>query len=105
MTVTIPVRITFAPGATSGTESGQLAPQQRRTYVLRALEGQRMRVELAAAPGPAQLVIYGVDGTVLKSGMGEEPTFEGTLPSTQDYVVAVRAGEVATAYTLEVEVE
>jgi hypothetical protein len=104
MSVEIPVRIQFAPGETAATERGELEPYQRRSYVLRAVEGQSLRVSVAAPAGAVQLVLYGLDGTVLRSGMGEGTTFEGTVPSSQDYVIGVTAGDAAASYTLEVEV-
>ena len=50
------------------------------------------------------LVIYGVDGAVLKSPMGGDPTFEGELPSTQDYILSLRSGAEAISYTLTVSI-
>jgi hypothetical protein len=104
MNVIIPVRISFAAGATSATVEGNLAPQQTRHYVLRASGGQTMTVT-ATPEGKVRLIIYGADGTVLMSGMGEGASFSGTLPSDQDYIVAIQAGPEAVAYTLEVSIE
>jgi hypothetical protein len=105
MSIQIPVRIQFAPGANSGTVQGLLEPYQRRSYVVDALEGQQMQVTLTAPAGPVSLIIYGMDGTVLKSGMGEGTTFEGTLPSSQPYVLDVTAGDAASSYTLEISIQ
>jgi hypothetical protein len=104
MSVIIPARISFAAGATSATVEGNLAAQQTRHYSLRALGGQTMEVN-ASPEGKVRLVIYGADGTVLMSGMGEGASFSGTLPSDQDYIVAIQAGPEAVAYTLEVSIE
>jgi hypothetical protein len=104
MNVIIPVRISFAAGATSATVEGNLAAHQTRHYVLRAAGGQTM--QLTATPETKlHLIVYGADGTVLMSGMGESASFSGTLPSDQDYIVAVQAGPEAVAYTLEVSIE
>ncbi|MEJ2211327.1 MAG: hypothetical protein P8129_20125 [Anaerolineae bacterium] len=105
MNVIIPVRISFAPGATSATVKGDLAAQQTRQYVLRASGGQTMEVNASPA-GQVRLIIYGVDGTVLLSGMGDVASFSGTLPSDQDYIVTIQAGPGAvSSYTLEVSIQ
>jgi hypothetical protein len=104
MSVIIPVRVSFAAGATSATVEGHLAARDSQYYVLRAFGGQTM--EVAASPeGMVRLIIYGADGSVLMSGMGGGASFSGTLPSDQDYIVAVDAGPEAVAYTLEVSIQ
>ncbi len=105
MGVQIPVRIQFAPGETSATDRGELKPYQQRSYVVRALEGQQMEVTVTAPTERVSLIVYGLDGTALKSSMGEGTTFEGTLPSSQDYIAAITAGDAAVSYTLEVRVQ
>ena len=104
MNVVIPARVSFAAGATSATVGGNLAARQTQYYVLRALGGQTMEVN-ATPEGMVRLIIYGADGSVLMSGMGGAASFSGTLPSTQDYIVAVQAGPEAVAYTAEVSIE
>lgn len=104
MSVQIPVRIQLAAGETAATDRGELEPYQQRSYVVRAMSGQQMEVVVSAPAGRASLTIYGMDGTVLSSGMGEGTTFEGALPSSQDYIVAVTAGDAAVSYTLDVAV-
>jgi hypothetical protein len=104
MNVVIANRIEFAAGATSAVEQGNVGPGQEQAWVLAASGGQTMKVDVVAAGAAVRLVIYGEDGTVLKSGMGEASTFEGVLPSTQDYVVIVGPADRSTAYQLEVTV-
>jgi hypothetical protein len=103
MSVIIPVRISFAAGATSATVEGNLAARETRHYVLRASGGQTMEVNASPA-GKVRLIIYGADGTVLMSHMGEGASFSGTLPSDQDYIVAVETGPEAASYSLEVSI-
>jgi hypothetical protein len=103
MRVAIPRRISFQRGAISGTEYGRLSAGKSQYYVLRALKNQTMQVEITPAGG-MQLVIYGADGTVLKSGMGEGASFKGQLPSTQDYVLLLTAGTQPVRYTLRVTI-
>ncbi len=102
--VFIPVRVSFDRGATSDTVDGSLDAHQGLDYILRAGEGQILEVNVTPddADVPLQLIIYGVDGDVLRSGMGEGSSFRGELPSSQDYIVSVRAGEQATDFSMDV---
>lgn len=102
MVVSLPERIAFAPGATSAMVDGEVTPHERHAYVAGLSEGQTLEVEVSAPEPGVRLVIYGVDGTVLRSGMGEGMSFLGPVPVTQDYIVAVSAGEEGVAYTMTV---
>jgi hypothetical protein len=105
MSVLIPVRIRFAPGTTSTEVAGRLAANGVRHYVLRALAGQRMIVVLRVNQGQVGLVISGADGQVLLSGHVAGDGYDGILPTTQDYLIAVRElGEAGTDYTLEITI-
>jgi heat shock protein HslJ len=100
-----PVRINFEPGATSATVRGELEASGSALYVLRALEGQTMQVELSFDEGEAILAIWGEDGNVLLSDHAEASSFEGELPSTQDYFILLKGrpdGE--TEYRMEVTI-
>jgi hypothetical protein len=101
--VVIPERISFAPGAISATLEGNLPAFGSHSYILGASAGQEMEVNVTPE-GNVRLSIYGVDGTVLMSGMGEGSSFTGTLPSTQDYILDLFAGDHAVAYTLQVTI-
>jgi hypothetical protein len=103
MQVIIPQRIRPEPGDEAMHLRGDLRSHQTQYYVLRGREGQVLRVRVAS-DHPVQLIIYGEDGTVLKSGMGEEPRFTGRLPSSQNYVIALRAGDRSTDFHLRVRV-
>ena len=92
-------RISFAPGGTSATVEGNLAAQAMHRYVLGVMAGQLMEVHVDPQDR-VQLVIYGADGTVLKSGMGGVAFFRGTVPHTQDYFVELHAGPGAVSYSL-----
>ncbi len=107
MSVLIPVRIRFAPGATSAEVEGNLARNGVRHYVLRAFAGQRMIVDLRATQGQVGMVISGADGQVLLSGRVGRPggVYDGILPATQDYLIAVRTeGGTGADYTLEITI-
>jgi hypothetical protein len=103
MNVIIPAAIHFAPGATSAVIQGRLAAYETQYYVLRAMANQLMQVDVTPEAA-VRLSIYGVDGTVLRSGMGGPATFSGTLPSTQDYILVLSSGDRPVAYTLTVSI-
>lgn len=104
MNVIIPQRISFKRGAVSATLESRVTTYNSQYYVLRALKGQDMRVNVTSAR-EVQLVIYGADGSVLMSGMGEAASFSGKLPTTQDYILVVRAGARSAAYSLKVTIQ
>jgi spore coat assembly protein SafA len=104
MNVDIPARISFVAGAISASVSGNLAAHASQYYVLRALKGQQLQVSVTPQNMNMRLVIYGFDGTVLRSGMGGPPSFNGTLPGTQDYLVVLTASDQPIPYTINVTI-
>jgi len=60
-----PTRIQFEPGATSATVGGNLEPHGSKMYVLRALGGQTMDVEVISPGNNVGLSIWGADGQFL----------------------------------------
>lgn len=97
-----PERITFAAGAVEARAEGDLGPHGMQPFVIAAEAGQKMHVRVKPSkklpspvgePGepPLILIIYGKDGTVLMTDHSSSNSFEGTLPSTQDYNVDVRS--------------
>jgi hypothetical protein len=84
-----PERIEFPSGASSATVTGQLAPFSSKEYVVHALDGQTMSVELTFTEGEALLVVWGANGNVLLSDHAEAPDFRRELPTTQDYYIEV----------------
>jgi hypothetical protein len=105
MSVLIPVRIRSAPSATSTEVAGSPAANGVRHYVLRALAGQRMIIAPRGTQGQVGLVISGADGQVLLSGRVAGDGYDGILPTTQDYLITVRAvGGTSADYTLEITI-
>jgi hypothetical protein len=102
-----PVRIYFDTGAISDNLQGALAPSGGSRYVLMAMEGQEMSVDLQT-DWPEQsgiLIIWGVDGTVLLTDHGGASSFQGILPSTQDYYINIRSvSPYSFRYTLTVTI-
>jgi uncharacterized protein YraI len=97
-------RIRFEPGATSATRWGSLSTTGIDPYVLTALAGQTMTVEVTASPGQALLSISGANGEVYKSSGAGSSRWSGVLPLTQDYFITISAAgsNPVTHYTLQV---
>jgi hypothetical protein len=86
----IPERINFASGAHEITLTSYVPAGGRHNYIAYALAGQQMSVSVTPG-GNLALSVWGIDGTVLMSGMGESNTFIGTLPVSQDWIINVRS--------------
>jgi heat shock protein HslJ len=100
-----PQRIRFETGKTSATVTGHMAASDSDLYVLRALKGQTMTAELSFTRGHAILVVWGADGSVLMSDHAGESSFQGVLPSTQDYYIQVEGlPDEGTDYSLKVTI-
>jgi hypothetical protein len=99
-----PRRIRFARGAISATVHGTINPPARDEYVLKALAGQQMTVQVASAGAAANFAITGVsDGQPYKRLVNEDRTFTFTLPRTQDYLITV-ASVTPANYALTVTI-
>jgi hypothetical protein len=107
LNVTIPVRINFAPGAVSASVQGTTNNGRIVTYLLKAMQGQTMTVNLTAPPNSAGITIYGMDdGQPLIRAQSGATTFTGQLPATQDYVIqVVPFGNTQVNFTLDVTVQ
>jgi LysM repeat protein len=103
LSVAIPLRIRFAAGGTSTTLTGTVPSTLSQLFILNAAEGQILNVS-ASPQDKLQLIIYGVDGSVLRSGMGQGASFTGVLPSTQDYFLVLRSANQVQAFTLNVSI-
>ncbi len=103
MSLDIPLRIRFATGATSATLTGTVPANLSQFFILNAAKGQTMNVT-ATPDAQLQLSIFGVDGNVLRSGMGQGASFSGTLPSTQDYILVLKSANQVVNFTLKVSV-
>jgi LysM repeat protein len=103
MTVDIPERIRFASGAISETLIGTVPANLSQFFILNAAKGQTLKVT-ATPDDKLQLIIYGFDGSVLRSGMGQGASFSGVLPSTQDYFLVLRSTNQVQSFTLVVSI-
>ncbi len=110
-TITLPppppaadVRMSFTAGATFGIAQGTLQPGQSQTYVLAAIQGQPMIAMLDSVNHDMTFGITGKDGVVLLNASQMQSTWQGLLPSTQDYYIRITAGASAGNYTLSVTI-
>ncbi len=99
-----PQRIQFASGATSAMVRGHVDAFGANVYLLRALAGQTMTVDLLSPATDVLPEIWGQDGTVLKRHVDGETTWTGTLPATQDYYIKVVSFGSAVDYRLTVSI-
>lgn len=101
----IPERIEFQAGAISTEITGDLKASGSDLYVLYALEGQTMTVELSFAEGRAILAVWGEDGVVLQSDHAESSRFARELPDSQDYFILLKGQPgSSTEYTMKVTI-
>ena len=103
MSVDLPQRIRFTTGSTSANLTGTVPAGLSQFFILRGAKGQTLNVT-ATPQDKLQLIIYGVDGSVLRSGMGEGASFTGVLPSTQDYILVLKSANQVQAFTLNVQI-
>lgn len=96
-------RITFAPNATAAVVQGTLGATGVDRWVLRVLAGQILSAQVMLSSGYGVLIVYGADGSVLQTDHSGSSYFSGIVPSTQDYILAVRGNGVSSAnYTLSI---
>lgn len=97
-----PARIQFRPGSTSATVEGILVTGQSAQYVVRALRGQRMMLNIWPT-SPLSKSVAGPGGSYWAwPSVDNHPSI--TLPATGDYIISLTAMEpgVETWFTMEV---
>ena len=98
-------RIKFAAGSTSATVTGHLESSESKQYILHALAGQTMTINLAFPAGRAILVVWGDDGDVLLSDHAEASNFQRQLPTTQDYHIQIKGRpEGSSDYSMTISI-
>lgn len=107
LSVEIPARIKFAPGADSANVSGKTVGGYNAAYTVFAAQGQNMKATLNGVGSNAALTIYGFsDGQPYMRSVTGATDFNLKLPLTQDYIIEVvpMAGEVVN-YTLVINIK
>ena len=106
MYIMIPQRLSFAAGAHSLVINGNVKASGDHNFIAYGLAGQTMKVTVEPG-GDLALTIYGIDGTVLMGSHNFGNTFEGTLPSSQDYIINVDSapGTGSRPFTLTLDIQ
>ena len=97
-------RITFLNGATIGVVSAPLPAGQTQTYVLQAFQGQPMLGNVDSLNQDVTLSIKTQGGTSMLNAASRQPSWEGTLPQTEDYYLTVHAGATTENFTLSITI-
>jgi hypothetical protein len=99
-------RLSFAAGATSGGASGSLAAGAAREFRVRAGANQIMFVDVTAPNNDVFVEVFGVTGGQALVRLAERRAhWQGTLPSSQDYLVrVVSTGAAASNFALKVTI-
>jgi hypothetical protein len=98
------IRIQFAPGTRSAMVGGALVPGGSPRYVLQAQAGQTMDVALVTRAEDVLLEITGADGTELKRAADAGQSWQGALPTSQDYFITVTGTTSGAPYQLKVTI-
>jgi len=86
--VTIPARVVFDPGAVSATMNATVGANGITTFLMRALQGQTLTVNVTSTVGDVFLTIYGLqDGQPYVRSVTGQTSYTFKLPATQDYVI------------------
>lgn len=100
-----PERIRFASGATSATVDGFSIANAPKRYVLRAMAGQEMTVNLVTPSAFTYITVLTPDGGNLAGADGIIQNWTGRLPATGDYTVEViNTAQGAANFTLRVTI-
>jgi LysM repeat protein len=85
-------RVQFSPGAVSASRVGQTAWGQPKSYVLTAMDGQRMEIYTSSHGGPLSVTVTNPNGGVVQLS-GTNNSVQNSLwlllQSTGDYVITV----------------
>ena len=98
-----PLRIEFAPGTTGISLLGSVMQGTTQRYIVRALAGQQMTVQLTGDVAGLALAVIGQDGSVFQSQMGGLTIWQGNLPGTQDYYLDI-VGNASRNFTLNLTI-
>jgi hypothetical protein len=102
------LRVQFQPNTTSWYTPGDLAPNASIYFVLSAMQGQQMNVNLITEPDSsatpyASLIISGADGMLYTPN--HTTSWSSILPVTQDYYIEVRSiSQQSINYQVSVEI-
>jgi hypothetical protein len=98
-------RISFQSNATSASLSDSLTGGQVKAYALRVMANQVMIVNLSAPNQDAVLAVSGLtSGQVFLDASSNQSSWQGRVPTTQDYIVQVISRGAAANFSLSVTI-
>jgi hypothetical protein len=98
-----PVRLSFEPGGTSASVEGTIPAGGTIDYVINAMAGQMMMIDIMSPNMDVSLTVYGAqDETTLIHATSGDVNSNVVLPATQDYILEVVSKGQTTNYSLQV---
>ena len=95
-------RITFPNGATVGMVNAPIGAGATQSFVLQAFQAQPMFVYVGSPGNDVTLSIDRQDGTPILVKAADQISWQGTLPKTENYYLAVHGGATTEQYALRV---
>lgn len=85
---------------------GDIAPNVTKQFVFGAAAGQTVTIHIAAEPANSLILsVWGADGTLLLSEAAKSSSWQGVVPTKQDYYIAVRSIATQTiGYTFSLRI-
>lgn len=101
-----PIRINFAPGATSASTVGTINQGQPTSYILWGNAGQTMTVQTVSRGAALVISISGTGGALTLTGTNSQVTntVSAALPTAGDYTVTVRPTTTQESPTLKFDI-
>jgi LysM repeat protein len=100
LSLIIPARIAFASGSTTAQVSGNVAANSSQYYILKAQANQNLTLNVTSG---VSISVVGANGKAV-SNSSSGTSFSGTLPTTQDYIIQLTAGNTAVSYSLNLKI-
>jgi len=97
-------RILFQTGSTVAVAQGSLAAGTTHTYIIGALKGQPMSLNISSPNNAMSLAVTAPGGAQLLAASAGQTYWQTRLPASGDYAVVVNSNSVAGAYTFTVSI-
>jgi len=97
-------RLRFRTGSTSASGTYNLPARQNQYYIVRAMKGQPMIVDVMSTNGDVTFSLTAPGGSAVVSASDKRPTWQGTLPATGDYSFVIYGGASAENITFSMTI-
>lgn len=97
-------RLSFAPGASSGTVGAAVLRATADTWYVNARAGQHMTIELTSLENNSTFDVFSVDGSAMTSSGEQRTTWSGPLTADGDHTIEVRPTRGNATYTMTVTI-